>query len=115
MSAGRLRHQLRFERRAFEDATGARTGDWEPAIATPIRAGVKSRLGGEVAVEQRLQGRQPYAVDVRLFPGNPGTADISTSWRAVDTRTGEVHDIQAVAFERVTRWVNLLTVVDCNA
>src|SRR5215207_3829940 len=62
MAAARLRHAVRFERRANSpDEYGNELGDWQPRISA-IWAEVKPLRGTEEVLAAKLQGRAAYEV-----------------------------------------------------
>lgn len=92
MRAGRLRHLVRFERKAL-DGAGIRTGAWEPALEGPVPADIVFLRAGETVVGQRLEGKRPAIITIR---GCELTRQIDNAWRCVDARVGTTFNIQGV-------------------
>jgi len=93
MAAARLRHSVRFERRATDpDEFGNDMGDWQPRIS-PIWAEVKPLRGGEEVLSAKLQGRAIYELLVR---SSSETRTINVGDRAINARTGEAFNIRSV-------------------
>ena len=90
MSAGELRERLTFAQRALtSDGFGNSAGEWEDQFT--VAASIVPRRGGEEIAAARLQGRQIALVRVRY---SSDTAQITTDWRATNTRTGEEWDVK---------------------
>ena len=62
--------------------------------------------GGESVMAQRLQGVQPAVVVLRA---SAVTRSADTSWRAIDKRTGQVHEFTAGTETADRAWVEMLT------
>lgn len=93
MTAGSLRHRLRFEAReiASDDYGNEQTAFAErfvrPAEIMPLK-------GGERVLAARLEGVQPVIIRVRK---DSDTSTIQPEWRAVDERSGTVYALHSVA------------------
>lgn len=96
MQSGRLKHRIRLERKA-QDQAGQRSGRWEPASPEPVAADIMFLRGGEEVMGQRLQGRRPAIITVRA---DGLTRQVDNSWRCVDARKGTVFNIQGVSPSR---------------
>jgi head-tail adaptor len=93
MTAGRLRHRLRFEKHAVVDdgAGNEQSGEWM-TVYGPAEAGIDPLRGGESVMAARLGGTQPVIVTVRACAAT--LAITPDGHRAVDTRTGTVYNIR---------------------
>jgi head-tail adaptor len=93
VAAARLRHSVRFERRALSsDAYGNELADWQPRIGA-IWAEVRPLRGSEEVLAAKLQGVAPYELMVR---SSTQTRTITPGDRAIDARSGMVFDIRAI-------------------
>lgn len=97
---GQLRNRLAFEKRPSL-ATGSPQGDgYGNARAVPweeqfeLWARVEPKFGSEAVTAARLTGRQPVTIVVR---NSANAALIEASWRATDTKTGEVYALTSPA------------------
>lgn len=101
-----LRYRLKFERRGL-DANGDPLGAWEAFCE--VWADVEYQRGSEVAVTNRLIGRQPVSITIRE---TVLTRDITPAFRATiqgaGARAGEVFNITAVAPGREAGTLNLM-------
>lgn len=71
MSAGELRNPVRIQRRVSVkgDKYGRPAGAWADLFAGVRFVKITARnAGGEVNVGERLEGRQPYEILIRLDP-----------------------------------------------
>lgn len=107
MTAGRLNHRVRIERRSAKSGAGGVDGDrfgrasggWVPAFAgVGLRwAGVSSKTGRETVVG-RIEGRQPVEVLVRV---DPETTTITNADRVVvlaeDLTAAQYLNIRSIA------------------
>lgn len=90
IAAGLMRWRFRFERRGL-DENDERLGPWGDdavvlsALMTPFRG------GGEAVAGARLQGREPVVLTIRDCAA---ARMITTDWRAVDQRTGDVFGVK---------------------
>lgn len=92
MPAGKLRERVTFSQRAVtSDGYGNASGDWADEFTVSAR--IRPRLGGEEVMASRLQGRNLATITVRY---STDTAEITTDWRAVDARTGDIWNIRSI-------------------
>ena len=107
MAAGGMRAKLRFERRGYADDGAGNAGEAGPFEAQFFRhARLVPLKGGESVIAQRLAGIQPVAVEIR---SDSDTRTITTSWRAVDARSGAAYDIRSIAdMKQKGAWLTLL-------
>lgn len=93
MSAGELREELRFERRATtpDDGYGNVEGHWEELYC--CRARVRPDRGGEEVLARRLSGVTSYRIRIRSCRD---ARMIGTDCRAVDTRSGAVFNLTSI-------------------
>jgi head-tail adaptor len=93
VTAGSLKHRMRFEQRITrqDDLGNARGGFVAQFTAW---AGLKPLRGSETVIASRMAGVQPVIITVR---DNRMAREINTGWRAVDERDGVVYDIQSIA------------------
>jgi head-tail adaptor len=92
MQAGQLSERFSFEKRAAAvDGYGNFQGDWERQFVVAARR--KMLVGGETVMAARLSGRQPAVLTIR---NSTQARTITTDWRAVDTRSGDVWNIRSV-------------------
>lgn len=101
IKVGELRERFRFERRAV-DAAGRPFGAWGDAVtlAAKMIALKGSARSSEEVMSQRLQGRQPIILTVR---GCKASRAIDSTWRAVDTRTGDIYGVKSAALNSESR------------
>lgn len=90
-AAGKMRDRYRFDTRG-DDANGDPLGDWVPGFT--VAAETTWIRGGEAVLSQRLEGRQPVALEIR---DSTQARAITAGFRAVDARTGLVLNITAVS------------------
>jgi head-tail adaptor len=103
--AGDLKDRITFQARA-NDANGDPLGVWTNQFTVWAQA-IWLR-GSEVAVQQRLEGKQPVALVVRA---SSQTRQIDTSWRAVNARnTDEKFNITAVSPSKTAGFIDVLAV-----
>lgn len=105
-NAGHLRERVWLDQRGL-DANGDRKGAWE--TVTTVWARIVRLKGSEPVIAQRLEGVQPAVITVR---SSPITRAITTAWRAVDVRTGQEFNIQAVTPDEKRKFIDIL--VDDN-
>ena len=98
------RESVQLQQRAV-DANGDRTGAW--ATAATLAAQIIPLVGGQVALDQRLQGRQPYAITLRACAASQA---LDNSWRLVNARTGVVYDVTAAVLSVDRQAVNVSAV-----
>lgn len=94
-AAGKFTRALRFESPAplpGGDGAGNTENGWQERCT--VSASVQPRFGGEAVIASRLTGQQPVTITVHR---SPRTRDITSGWRAVDARTGEVFAITSPA------------------
>ena len=90
--AGKLNRRFRFEQRADQDDGYGNTKAVWSAVFT--HAGSRRFLrGGETVQAARLEGRQPVIVKIR---SSAASRAVTTDWRAVDARSGEIYNIRTV-------------------
>lgn len=91
MTAGALKHRLRFEARSTViDDYGNEQGDFAEQF---VRwAEIMPLRGGETVMAARLTGTQPVIIRVRR---DAETRQIEAHWRAVDERTDEVYALKS--------------------
>lgn len=104
-----LRDRVALQQRGLDD-NGDPLGPWQ---VVPSQAGDQAwaaqiiRLkGGEQVMGQRLQGVSPAVIAVRACTA---TRAITSAWRAVDKRTGQVHEITDVSETADRVWIEILT------
>ena len=86
LASGKFTRSLRFESpQRRDDGLGDTVVVWQEEFI--VSAEVFSRMGGEAVLAARLTGAQPVEITVRR---SERTRRISSDWRAVDTRSGEV-------------------------
>ena len=106
-AAGDMRERVRFEARAADDdGFGNSSTDWATQFSRA--AAYLMKPGSEAVQAARLQSQQPVTIIVRF---DPDTQRITSEWRAVDERTGEVFAIRAAAdMDRRRQWMTLVCV-----
>ena len=87
--AGRRNCRVRFERRGLDD-NNDRLGAWEEV--TTCAARIQPLKGAEPVLAQRLDGVQPFVIYVMA---SSLTRPIDNTYRAVNTRSGEIYGINA--------------------
>ncbi|MNS00531.1 Phage head-tail joining protein [compost metagenome] len=102
--AGDLKDRVRFDDRA-PDANGDPVGDWRTGFV--VWARLDFLRGSEVAIQQRLEKRQPISVTVR---DSAQVRTINPAMRMVNVRTGEIYNITAAAPARDAGFRNILAV-----
>lgn len=92
MSAGRLYERVRFEKPfRTSDGYGGFEDGWETQFT--LGAHYTWLRGTETVLAARLEGRQPTVIRVRA---SSDTRGITTDWRAVDERSGEIFNIRSI-------------------
>ena len=92
--AGQLRWRLKFERPAGSAGGVKRAGGFETVPGLEIvPAKIRAVRGDETALAGSMEGQAAFTILVRW---QPALANASTSWRAVDLRSGETYDIKFV-------------------
>jgi head-tail adaptor len=91
-----MRDRLRFESRAVADDGYGNpvAGDWTHRFTRS--ADVRPARGGEEVLAAKLQGVQPVRI---IVYSDSETRTVTPEWRAVDSRSGLVYAIRAVADE----------------
>lgn len=90
--AGDLSWRIRFERPVSGDDGGGGVHDgFEPAFT--VWAGMFNAGGSEAVQAARLEGRNLVRVRIRA---SGQTREITTDWRLIDTRSGDVWNIREV-------------------
>jgi hypothetical protein len=106
--AGDLIDRVMLQRRGLDD-NGDLLGPWEnvPSAAEDQAwaAQIIRLKGGEPVMAQRLQGVQPAVIAVRA---NLVTRQADNSWRAIDKRTGQVHEFTDVSESGDRVWIEIL-------
>lgn len=109
-TAGDLRERLRFERRAqpVSDGAGNFEAAWEAQCT--VAAGVRPLTGGESVTAARLAGSQPVVITVRR---SLATLAITSAWRAVNIRSGEVYALTSppADLERRGQYLDMLATI----
>lgn|SRR5262245_47605635 len=91
IETGLLKERIRFEKRTeTDDGYGNKEGHW--IVEFIVWAAKRNLTGGETVMANRLAGRQPAVITVR---NAMWTRQISTDWRAIDVRTGEIYNVRA--------------------
>jgi head-tail adaptor len=104
MPAGNLHRRVAFDIRSeATDEYGNVLGDWSEEFAVSAR--IQYLRGGETVMASRLEGRQPVVLTVRR---SPVTAEIETSWRARDARSGETFNIRSIVATEDRAWFDIL-------
>lgn len=92
MSAGKLDKRIAFESPVeTSDGAGGTVDGW--AAQFTVSAGYTRLRGGETVLASRLSGTQPTVIRVRA---STQSRLITTDWRGVDARSGEVFNIRAI-------------------
>lgn len=92
MTAGTLNDRLRFEAPVPDpDEYGGEFDGWAPQFT--VAAGLTYLRGGEAVMQARMAGRNVIAVKIRR---SRDSLRISTDWRAVNSRTGEILNVRAI-------------------
>lgn len=104
--AGDLSWRVRFEAPAYGDDGGGGVHDGFTPRFT-VWAGMFGAGGSEAVMAARLSGRTLARVRIRL---STDTRAITTDWRMVDSRTGEVWNIREVDDVTEERAFRLLAV-----
>ena len=104
MGAGDLRDRVRFDARS-PDANGDAVGDFFEGFT--VWANIEYLRGSEVAIQQRLEGRQPVSVTVR---DSAQARTINAAMQMVNTRSGEIFNVTAASPARQAGFRNILAV-----
>ena len=106
VGAGDLRQRVRFGARGVDANGDPGGGEFAPQFT--VWAKVDYQRGSEVAVSNRLEGRQPAFIIIR---DSSQARQITTGWRAVidgGARDGEAFNITAVAPARERGFLSLM-------
>ncbi|WP_292052147.1 head-tail adaptor protein [Brevundimonas sp. UBA5866] len=102
--AGHLTNRVRFDSRA-PDANGDPLGPFVEGFT--VWADVEYLRGSEVALQHRLERRQPVSVTIR---DSRQARTITPAMRMVDVRTGEVFNVTSASPARTPGYRNILAV-----
>jgi len=92
MSAGKLDKRIAFESPVdTADGAGGTVRGW--AAQFTVAAGYMRLRGGETVLASRLSGTQPTVIRVRA---STQARRVTTDWRGVDARTGEIFNLRAI-------------------
>ena len=104
-----LTDRVALQRRGLDD-NGDQLGPWETVPSDADDQAWAAQIirlkGGEPVMAQRLQGVQPAVIAVRA---NPVTRQADNSWRAIDKRTGQVHEFTSASETDDRAWIEILT------
>jgi SPP1 family predicted phage head-tail adaptor len=79
------------KRQDVDDGYGNTQSDFVEQFV--VWASVRAKFGGETVTAARLAGQQPVTVTVRQ---SSQTEQITTDWRARDTRSGVLYNIRSI-------------------
>lgn len=104
--AGDLRERIDMQTRSEEDDGYGNTitGPFATVWSAPAR--IQILRGTETVMAGRLAGAQTVAITMRW---QPEFAALSSAWRAVNGRTGEVYNIRSIEPDERNAFVNILT------
>jgi hypothetical protein len=102
--AGELKDRVRFDSRAL-NANGDPLGPFAPGFT--VWAKLDYLRGSEVAIQQRLEKRQPVSVTVR---DSSQARTINPAMQMVNTRTGEIFNVTAATPAKDAGFRNILAV-----
>lgn len=102
--AGDLKDRVRFDSRAL-DVNGDPLGPFAPGFT--VWAKLDYLRGSEVAIQQRLEKRQPVSVTVR---DSSQARTINPAMQMVNTRTGEIFNVTAATPAKDAGFRNILAV-----
>ena len=103
--AGPLREILAFDKRVeIDDGFGNTEGEWQEQFRCPASATAMTKGQQEAVIAARLTGVQPWLVVVRNFSE---TRQVTTGWRARNTRTGEAYNITTVAARPMRDYIDM--------
>lgn len=90
--AGELLERVTFSARgvAVDDGYGNVESTFSDRFTAAAR--IRPRLGGEEVMAARLQGKNLATITVRY---SSNTVQITTDWRAIDTRTGDIWNVRS--------------------
>lgn len=92
MSAGKLYERVTFQPpTSTADGYGGTINGWGDGFT--VRANYVRLRGGETVMASRLSGNQPTVIRVRK---STQTVQVTTDWRIVDARSGEVFNIRSL-------------------
>lgn len=103
--AGKLRELVNFQNRTEEDDGfgNVTAGPYATVWTAPAR--IEILRGSETVIAGRLAGSQTVAITIRW---QPAAATLTTDWRAVDARSGEIWDIASIEPDERKSFVNIL-------
>lgn len=107
-SAGDLYERVGFEARVEENPDSpVDYGNTEAAWVEQFerRAEYIHLRGGETIQAARLAGRHVQVIKVR---SDTATRTVTTDWRAVDKRTGDIFNVRDVTPSKNRQWLDLL-------
>lgn len=104
VGAGDLKDRVRFDSRS-PDSNGDPLGPFSSGFT--VWAKVDYLRGSEIAVAQRLEGRQPVSVTVR---DSTQARTINSGMQMVNVRTGETYNVTAASPAREAGYRNILAV-----
>ena len=103
MSGGKLGNRLRFERPAeVSNGAGGRVSGYEPAFT--VWAEFIRRRSGEAVIAGRQAGKRPTIIRIHY---HTAAAEITSSWQALDTHTGERFDIHSAIRSDDRQWLEI--------
>lgn len=82
---------------------GNTVGAWQEQFV--VRAGYRHLRGGESVMAARLQGKHLQIIRVR---SSVATRTITTDWRVVDKRTGDIFNIRDVTHDVDRQFIDFL-------
>lgn len=107
-SAGELYYKVGLQARIEENPDspvdyGNTVSDWQEQFV--VRAGFVHLRGGESVMAGRLQGKHTQVIRVR---SSSQTRTITTDWRVVDKRNGDIFNIRDITVETDRQFISLL-------
>lgn len=110
MSAGKLTERYTFAKRtdtSTDSPAGDGYGNFEGSWSDQFTVWAERTFlrGGEDVLAARLEGRQPIILRIRR---SSDTEQITTDWRATDTRRSKVYNIRTVSETPDRQWIDLL-------
>ncbi len=106
MSIGDLKECLRFEKPdSASNGMGGSTGGFEEVFTA--RAGYTRLRGTETVMAARLTGKQPTVIRIQT---HAAARDMQSTWRAIDTRTNELFEIQSFIESDDQRWIDVTAI-----
>ena len=108
MFAGRMRGKVTFlERVSVSDGAGNEQGNFADVFTT--RAELVPVRGNETVIAARLEGVQPFYLNVRSFAM---TRLVTTDWAVRDERNGKVYAIKSIGDQTQKRHELSMMVVE---